>query len=266
MARGARFRSPAKIARRLGLLPRVARVVKNWPAFMRHYALGTVPARPYEFRNGARLKIGRGVDHVPIIEIFVRRDYGQPADDAVVVDLGANIGVFAIYAAVTARNARVHAYEPLLSFYRLMLENVRLNGCAESITGHNCAVAGEALGRELYLDGPDLFFPRLVATGGESSAARMPVRCTTLEELMAAPELARVDLLKIDVEGAEYEVLYGAQACLERVREIRMEYHATDLAGHEVDTLKRFLTGRGYQITHQRATSPTHGNLWAARQ
>jgi len=117
---GGSVRSPGKLARRLRLLPLVARDVENWPAFMYHYALGFVPTRAYEFRNGARLKIGRGVDHVPIIEIFLRRDYGTPPDDAVIVDLGANIGVFSIYATATARNARVYAYPPSTSCYRRM--------------------------------------------------------------------------------------------------------------------------------------------------
>jgi FkbM family methyltransferase len=248
----------------LKLLPAVARVVANWPLFMYHYALGSVPARPYAFRNGARIQIGRGVDHAPIVEIFVRRDYGVLAGQSVVVDLGANIGVFAIYAALGASRARVYAYEASPSLYRLLRENVRLNDREHSIACYQCAVAGEAADRELYLEGADVFFPTLVPPAA-GAAARVQVRCTTLDEILARQGLAQVDLLKIDIEGAEYEVLYGAGDALEGVREIRMEYHTLDATERNVGALTRFLTGRGYRITRQRADTTAYGNLWAAK-
>src|SRR5215831_13569007 len=121
------FRSPSRIARRLMLTPLVSRAVENWPSFMYHYALGSVPTAPYRFRRGPRLRIGRGVDHVPIIETFLRRDYGEIPRGSTIVDLGANIGTFAIYAATSATNVLVHAYEPAAEFFRLLQANVGLN-------------------------------------------------------------------------------------------------------------------------------------------
>ena len=262
---GANVRSPVRVIRRLKLLPLVARHVANWPAFMYHYALGFVPTRAYEFRNGARLKIERGVDHVPIIEIFLRRDYGTPLDDAVIVDLGANIGVFSIYATATARNARVYAYEPMPTFYRLLQENVRLNGRTDAITCFNDGVAGETADRELYLGGASVFFPTLIPPQAQASATRTRIRCTTLDAILDANDLRRVDLLKMDIEGAEYEVLYRARACFDRIREIRMEYHDVDRKEQNVDSLKGFLTAHGYRISHERASTPTNGTLWAVR-
>lgn len=261
------FRTPAKVARRLKLLPAVARQVKNWPAFMYHYALGFVPAGAYRFRNGAALKIGRGVDHVPIIEIFLRRDYGTLPDDAVILDLGANIGSFSIYAATTTRNARVYAYEPMPEFYRLMEENVRLNGQAAAIKCFNYAVACEATDREMFVAGTSFFFPTFVAPeAGAPAARRARVRCTTLANILDVNQLAQVDLLKMDIEGAEYEIFYRtAPAYLNRIKEIRMEYHNLDSDGQNVESLKRFLTERGYRITHEQSNSPTNGNLWARR-
>jgi len=261
------FRSPAKVARRLKLLPLVVRQVKNWPAFMYHYALGFVPARVYRFRNGAALKIGRGVDHVPIIEVFLRRHYGTPPDDAVIVDLGASIGVFSIFAVATTRNARVYAYEPMPDFYRLMQENIQLNGQAEAIKCFNYAVAHEATDRELFIGGTNFCFPTLIAPEGAHSAARTQrVHCTTLAAILDANQLAQVDLLKMDIEGAEYEILYHTpSAYFARIKEIRMEYHNLDSDQQNVESLKRFLAAQGYRVTYEEANTPTNGNLWARR-
>jgi FkbM family methyltransferase len=264
------FRSPAKVARRLKLLPEVARHVKNWPSFMWHYALGLVPEKPYRFRNGARLKIGRGVDHVPVIEIFFREDYGAMPSDAVIVDLGASVGVFSVYAAATSRNSRIYAYEPMPDSYRLAQENVRINGQEQAIRCFNHAVGGEAGARDLYVAGTDFFFPTLLGpddTGGNAQAEHISVHCTTLAEIIEANGLDRIDMLKMDIEGAEYEFLYGAPArCFERIGEIRMEYHDLDGERRNVDSLKRFLEERGFQVTHEQAVSATNGNLWARRE
>ena len=59
------------------------------------------------------LKIGRGVDHVPIIEVVLRRDYGTVPDGATILDIGASTGVFSVYAAVESPHIRLVAFEPM---------------------------------------------------------------------------------------------------------------------------------------------------------
>jgi FkbM family methyltransferase len=261
------FRSFSKIARRLKLTPLVARKVKNWPTFMYNYALGLIPRDGYFFRNGARIKIGRGVDHVPIIEIFLREDYGKMKNNSVIVDLGANIGVFTIYATVTAADTTVYAYEPLANFYHLMQENVRLNGRDTAVHCFNYAVAAESTTRTLYVQGTDFFFPTLIGKDSKNGQESIEVKCTTLAEIIESNGLDRVDMLKMDCEGAEYEILYPAPArVLERVKEIRMEYHNLDEGERNLGSLKEFLVRNGYTVTREWATSDTNGNLWAERR
>ena len=260
------FRSPGKIARRLKLLPLVRRKVKNWPAFMYNYALGLTPRNGYVFRNGARIKIGRGIDHVPIIEIFLKKDYGEMPDNSTIVDLGANIGVFTVYATTTARNVTVYAYEPLEDFYNLMKENVQLNRQTDSVRCFNSAVAGEATTRTLYVKGTDFYFPTLVGKESNNGQESIEVRCTTLADIIDANQLKRIDMLKMDCEGAEYEILYPTQVrYFERIKEIRMEYHNLDENERHLNRLKEFLRKNGYTITHTQATSETNGSLWAQR-
>jgi hypothetical protein len=70
----------------------------------------------------------------------------------------------------------------------------------------------------------------------------------------------------MDIEGAEYEVLYATPAAtLAKICAIRMEYHNLDADGRNVDELRRFLGRTGYTVTHARVTSDTNGILWARR-
>jgi FkbM family methyltransferase len=262
------FRTPAKIARRLKMLPEVRRHVSNWPRFLLNYAWGNVSQKPYRFRNGAKLRIGRGVDHVPVIEIFFRKDYGDIPSDSVIVDLGASVGVFSVYAASTARNVRIYAYEPMPASFALVEENVRLNGKERSVTAFNYAVGGEAGPRDLFIAGTDFFFPTLLGPSqqGNGDAKHITVHCTTLEEILTANKLDRVDLLKMDIEGAEYEFFYKAPAsAFAKVREIRMEYHNLDEQERNLEAMKRFLTGQGFKVVKEWANTPTNGNLWVRR-
>lgn len=234
---------------------------------MYHYALGLVPARAYRFRNGALLKIQRGTEHVPIMGIFLRSEYGMPPDNATLVDLGANVGAFSVYAATVARNTRVYAYEPMPEAYRVMQENVHLNKMTEAIKCFNYAVAGTTAERELFITGTNFFFPTLIAPAQPQGTRSQPVPCTTLAEIINVNKLARVDLLKMDVEGGEYDILYQTPlSYLARIQEIRMEYHNLDQEEQNVRGLKHFLTSQGYTITHEQATSPTNGLLWARLQ
>lgn len=261
------FRSPWKIARRLRYLPLAIKKIGNWPTFIFCYALGLVPKSSYRFRNGAQLVIARGIDHVPIIEIFLNEEYGSISDDAVVLDLGANIGAFTIYATTGARNVRTYAYEPLPDFYAILQENVRLNRRDETVHSFNTAVAAEAGIRDLYLQGGQFFFPTLVGATNNDSEERVTVCCTTLAEIMKSNHLERIDLLKLDCEGAEYEILYPAPlACLKRITEIRMEYHNLDSEDRNLDGLKRFFTRSRFVVTHLKPTSETNGTLWAERE
>jgi FkbM family methyltransferase len=261
------FRSPRKIARRLKYLPLAIKKIRNWPAFISCYALGLIPKRPYQFRNGGQLVIARGIDHVPILEIFLNEDYGSLSDDAVVIDLGANIGVFTIYATSSARNVQIYAYEPFPGFFAVLEENVRLNRRDETVHCFNVAVASAAGTRDLYLNGGEFLFPTLVRATNDDSQEHMAIRCTTLAEIMESNHLEHVDLLKLDCEGAEYEILYPTPlAYLKRIAEIRMEYHNLDSHERHLDGLKRFFTRSGFIVTHLRPTSETNGTLWAERE
>ena len=248
------------------MLPAI-RKIRNWPSFMYHYALGLNPRRAYRFRNGAQLLIGRGIDHVPIIEIFLRKDYGVVPDGAVVLDLGANIGAFTIYATATARGVRVYAYEPLPGFCKMLQENVRLNGQNESVHIFNCAVAAAEGERELGWGGDAFFFPTLLPSASGENRENILVRTTTLAQILESNHLVRVDFLKMDCEGAEYEILYGTpSSILRRISQIRMEYHNLDTGERNAHRLEQFLARNGYAVTRIRSTSESNGTLWAQRE
>ena len=92
---------------------------------------------------------GHELDIVVAFQVFCEQVY--PVErDTVVVDIGANIGLFSLYAAFSGA-ARVFAFEPNQEAYRCMLDNIERNGLQRRIApfpNHRCTEGGRALGNE----------------------------------------------------------------------------------------------------------------------
>jgi FkbM family methyltransferase len=150
----------------------------------------------------------------------------------------------------------------LIEFYMLLQENVRLNGLANTVRCFNCAVGMDNRERELAVEGPAILFPTMIPPEAAKITRATLVPCTTLVDIIESNEIEHVDLLKLDCEGAEYEILYSTPShYFERIREI----HVLARDCRNAESLAQFLRDRKYEITRMQPTSPagTNGNLWA---
>lgn len=175
-------------------------------------------------------------DEVVVKEQFVENVYRIKKEylgnTGVVVDIGANIGAFSIYAYTlmdkeTAKKGWVYAYEPILSNFKLLKENIELNGLYANIKPVN-----KAVGNYNGIVG-------LIDKQGDSYVCAPEVKPTdqapmiTLEEVFIENGIAYADILKIDIEGGEYDLIEAVpRDFLNKVNYICMEFHAT--------TVKRF--------------------------
>jgi FkbM family methyltransferase len=158
-------------------------------------------------------------------EIWMERIYTtgfySPADGDVVIDAGANIGLFAIYIARQNRKCRVVALEPFAENFQYLEANVERAG-AKNVSCHQTALGAasgtgtmEAVG-DRSLDHVLRIDPR--------SANGVPVM--PLSEIFALAGADAIDFLKVDIEGSEHDVFAAATTdVLARCKRIAMEYH-----------------------------------------
>ena len=166
----------------------------------------------------------------------------RPGD--VVVDIGANIGIIALYLAKKHPGIRIIAIEPVPTTFRHLRENIALNGVG-NITALNCAVTKD--GRDLTM----IVNPG--HSGGSTGHLRnlkqpghynLTVASRTLDSIFDQYVTDRCRLLKVDCEGAEYEILTGAR-CLRRVDHLGIEIHHNQYLasqGHTPEGLLRDLS------------------------
>ena len=155
----------------------------------------------------------------------------QIPDGSVLMDVGANVGIFSIYAAL-ARNCKVYAIEPSLLNLDILLRNIVNNRVSKLVTviplalsdaaavqtmfmsqqGFTWCGAHNSMGKNIGQDGQPLNAPI------ESSQLSI-----TIDSLISLFQLDEAKYVKIDVDGLELLVLKGAKNALRKVNSILIE-------------------------------------------
>lgn len=131
--------------------------------------------------------------------------------DGVFVDAGANLGYYSVLAGLKAQAGRVYSFEPEPKNFALLQSNIRLNALS-NIDAFNLALSTEAGAGEIYLN-PDNFGDHQIYSDGEArQSTQIELACG--DEVLAGLEYLNV--LKVDTQGAEFQVLSGLQQLIRR--------------------------------------------------
>ena len=200
----------------------------------------------------------RIVDAGGLLSVNVDRDYDVPGLDwatlRTIVDVGAHVGSFTVWAAMRSPRARILAIEPNPETFAFLEQNVRDNGLQERVVAVNAAVGPQSGAGTLELVEHSL--GTRIARAGDG---KVKVRIQTIPSLLVEAGLTDVDLLKMDCEGMEYDVLGTlSPGQLSRFGVIACEYHPEP--GHNVNELDDLLNASGFKVQRPEAAL---GVLWA---
>jgi len=184
------------------------------------------------------------------------------------VDVGAQIGYFsAAAAALVGSSGSVHSFEPDPDCFLMLQKNARAYPCMKT---HNSAVA-DFTGETSFARTPE---PGESGWGAlfdeDGKRTKISVRVCTLDDWQAAERIERIDVLKIDVEGAECRVLEGARRAIDALKPlIWVEANGVCLArdGQSIASLLSALAEHGYEMRGvYGARSKSFDNVVAAPQ
>ena len=231
---------------------KLIQVCRDWPKWFREYFdhANDLHDDRYAMRNGAVLHTRRNQSDLHMIdEIWAFRKYDyfgfQVAPDDVVVDIGANIGTFAVYAATECRAGRVISFEPHPENFAMLRKNVESNRLT-SVTCVNEAVAGVPGKALLQVSEGNAGAHSL---GGQRTDGSVEVDCCTLQEVVDRFGLDSIDYLKLDCEGSEYGILETApEDLMRRIRRISMEYH--HIEGRRTEELGQILEKHAFTVRY----------------
>jgi FkbM family methyltransferase len=205
----------------------------------------------YRFLDG-EISFNNGPDLLHSLqEIFVEDIYKIPFNttEPFVIDCGANIGLSVLYMKTKYPSARIIAFEPDPVNFRFLKKNVSAYHLSD-IDLRNEAVWKENTTLEFVSDGT--LGSKLDASSDHKNTVR--VKASRLKDLLSQ----KIDFLKIDIEGAEYEVLKDCNDSLKNVEYLFIEYHGFFDRMSELTETLRLIQDNGFSYYIKEAANVYH--------
>ena len=217
----------------------IFRYAKNPFSILYYYLIRKTP-REMKTKNGLVIVPSSNAhDIITFVVVFCKRDYGEIKLGSVTVDVGANIGMFSLYA-LSQGATFVECFEPCKESFKILKKNVKLNGFDKYVRLHNKAVSRKD---GLFVSIPTSSSPynRVSELEGNEDNKFDKIETISLESSLVS--YSKIDLIKIDCEGSEFEIFQSLTPFfLDKVDEIRMELHGT------VEQLKNCFSYQPFKI------------------
>lgn len=244
----------------LSSIPTLLRGFTNWPALLSLVLGQREEPVILKLRSGPRLKIRTLMDAWIIKETCLEKQYEQASTELEngwnVIDVGAGLGDFTICVAQRYPQSRVYAYEPFPESFALLEENLALNDI-QNVHAYPYAVGSQDGTLELRFISSEAVQHTTTSTEQESDT--LEVQSITLERILSQHALDVCHYLKMDCEGAEYDILLNAASeVLRRIENVCLEYH-DGVTPYSHDDLAIFFEDHGFQVSL--TPNPVHGHL-----
>ena len=234
---------------KLVVLNKSRKIFKNWNICAKLY-LNQVrdTFAILETRTNKKIKVRTNTtDFMALANVWLLEDYKikkfEINSDDVIIDIGAHIGIFTIYASQFCNNGKIYSFEPVRENYDLLLNNIKLNN-SEQVKPFNLAVSNTNDDVTIYINDDKAahsIFP--------SSESSINVKSITLQNIFEENNINHCNFLKLDCEGAEYEILCNLPAkYFKEIDKIVMECHFVDKKPKLIGELKQILVKQGFQV------------------
>ena len=205
------------------------KVLKNWHVYPLVY-LGLIKNKHVilETRSNLKMKLRtNSTDLMAFTSVWLDEEYSKPKfeieTDDVVLDIGAHIGLFTLFASQFCTNGKIYCFEPIKENFELLQENIKMNNL-ENVIIFNVAVSDQTTPIEIFLNedfsGHSMYVPSLQPIYVES---------TTIEKIFNDNHINNFDFVKIDCEGAEYPIIDSIpDSYYKKIKKMIIEYHFLD--------------------------------------
>lgn len=221
--------------------------LKNWYWIPLMYFFG-IRNRVLSLKNGLSFFCVDHMEALTIKEVVFENDYRikKKRTPMTVIDIGANIGTFSVFAASLNKKNIVYSFEPSTKTYEQLRFNTSINEFTSQITPIKKAVYKKKTKLKLFK----------TENSGMTSISNFRntnnfemVETTTLVDIFKENKIRKCNFMKLDCEGAEYDILFNApKSIFKKIDEIAMEYHDFEMNNRSF-TLAKYLKDLGYKVS-----------------
>jgi FkbM family methyltransferase len=224
-----RFARAIKSSDRIPELFRCLKNVKEYQSVITVFLGLKTLAYPHVFHDkaGRALTVYDFEDVTTLWAVWCADEYRIPSDAKTIIDAGANIGAFCLYALKSAPEAEIFALEPFPETHAKLKSTVEANALSSRIRCVPAALTGYRTTLHMDIDPSIKSHSRTTQTSG--NAETLAVDGLGLDDVMERYHLSSIDYLKIDIEGGEVPFFAGvSKDTLRKVRKIGVECHSQD--------------------------------------
>ena len=231
---------------KLGILVDTIIRVKNWHIPILFYLGMGKKEDIVLFRDGTKCILRDKSDATGFYEnFFLKTNVGED----IIIDVGAHVGFFSIYAAKKASKGMVYAFEPSQESFRNLQRNIKLNNL-DNVIAENYGILKNTGTAELFVNKNTSMLSSMFTS--DSSSKKETVSVISLQEIIEKHQIKKVDLLKLDCEGAEYEIILNlSKNILEKISKFSVETHPY-VKNHNMKDLLKFFETNNFKTKIQK--------------
>ena len=202
----------------------------------------------FKTKTGLKIRIRvNSTDLMAFTHVWLIQEYSAPKfkinNNDLILDIGAHIGLFSLFASQFCKNGKIFCYEPIKENYNELLQNIKINNI-KNIFPFNCAVSNKTEKIKIYLNddesGHSIFL---------ENSNYVEVDSISINDIFENHSITKCNFLKLDCEGAEYEIIeLLSKKHLGKIEKSVIEYHMFDKYPHLLKELQNTLEKNSFKL------------------
>ena len=254
------------LIKKIKVLKKAKLVFKNWIIYpLSYYNFIRNDFIIFKTRSKKIIKLRKqstdlmALTNVWLVEEYKKENFEIKPND-IVIDIGAHIGLFTIYASQFCTKGKIYSFEPVLENYELLLENIKLNKL-DGVTSFNQAISNSNEPIKLFLNNDEAGHSMF-----SESSKSIIIDSISLQKIFDKNQIKHCNFLKLDCEGAEYEIIKNLPSeYFKKIDKLVIEYHMADLHPEFLIELKEILLRQNFKIETKKLFSDM-GFLYAIKK
>ena len=235
---------------KIKILIKAIKVFKNWYIYpLVYFRFIKKDHIIFETSTGLKIKLRtHSTDLIALTNVWFVEEYSKLGfkinDDDVIIDIGAHIGLFTLFASQFCKKGTIFCFEPIKENYNILLSNLKLNNLG-NVKPFNLAVSSSDTNVTLFFSKDEAGHSMFV-----DNSKPIRVNSTSLKKILDGNSIEHCDLIKLDCEGAEYEIIQSLPlSYFKRISKMIIEYHFVDSKPTLINELTEKLKIASFQIS-----------------